>query len=324
MTLNKTSILAATAFLALAPLAFSQPPGGGPGGPGGGSGGRGGGGRGAAVPMDYNDNTGFQQIFDGKTLNGWEGAPGMWDVRDGSIHIDTACEHPTGTTYIYWTGGDVADFVLKYDMKGTLNVNGGMQIRSFLTEDANAPRFPGRGGGPGGSGGRGGGRGGSGGFGPGGPGGGSGGRGGGRGPAVTCATPPPPQPAAGSLSKWNLNGQQVDFDANNQWGGNLYEQGGRGIISTPGHALLAEPGQPVKVTATIADKATLDSWFHKDDFNHMMVIAKGNTLTTFMNDHLVQVLVDLDPTYFRATGKIAPEVEGSGGYWVKNIFLKRL
>ena len=116
----------------------------------------------------------------------------------------------------------------------------------------------------------------------------------------------------------------MDFDANNQWGGNIYEQGGRAIISTPGHALLAEPGQPVRVTATLADKATLDSWYKKDDYNQMMVIAKGNTTSTFMNGHLIMVLVDNDPVYFRAKGKIAAEVESTGGYWVKNIYLKML
>ncbi len=302
---------------ACALLLTAQPPAA----PAGASGGRGGGGRGAAQPFDFNDNTGYQSLFDGKTLDGWEGAPGMWDVRDGSIHIDTACEHPTGTTYIYWKGGNVGDFVLKYDMKGTVGVNGGMQIRSFLTEDPNSPKYPPRaaaaGGFGGGRGGSGAGR---------GPGGGSGraGGGGGRGPAVACATPPPAQPDRTALAKWNLNGYQVDFDANNQWGGNIYEQGGRGIISTPGHALLAEPGQPVRITATLADKATLDSWYHKDDFNHMMVIARGNTLQTYMNDHLIMILVDNDPNYFRASGLIAAEVEATGGYWVRNIYLKKL
>ena len=145
-----------------------------------------------------------------------------------------------------WKGGEAADFILKYDMKGTLNVNGGMQFRSFLTEDPNSPKYPvrgavGRGGGGGGGGG--------------GSGGGGGGGSGASGEAAVAAAGDHRLPArlrlrrsptATALAKWNLNGYQVDFDANNQWGGNIYEQGGRGMISTPGHALLAEPGQPVK------------------------------------------------------------------------------
>ena len=287
MKLSKTFPMASATFAAAlmmtAPQAFSQQPGGAPGGSGRGGGGQ----RGAAVAYDYTDNTGYQSLFDGKTLDGWEGAPGMWDVKDGAIHIDTACEHPTGTTYAYWKGGAVGDFVLKYDMKGTIGVNGGMQIRSFLTEDPSSQKYPPRAaaGGPGG-----GGRGGS-------------GRGGGGGGAF---------------------GGSGRGDANNQWGGNIYEQGGRGIISTPGHALLAEPGQPVRVTATLADKPTLDSWYHKDDYNQMMVVAQGHTLQTFMNGHLIMVLVDNDPNYFRASGLIAIEVENTGGYWVRNIQLKRL
>jgi len=246
----------------------------------------------------------------------------MWDVKDSAIHIDTACGHPTGTTYILWTGGEAADFVLKYDMKGTVNVNGGMQFRSFLTEDPNSPKYPpppGRAGGGGARGGSGAGRGG--GF---GALGGSGRGGGGRGPQVACATPPPPAPDRASLAKWNLNGYQVDFDAQNQWGGNIYEQGGRNVITTPGHVLLAEPGKPVAITSTIADKATLDSWFHKDDYNHFMVVAVGHTMSTYMNGHLIMMLVDNDPNYFRASGKIAPEVESTGEYWVRNIYLKKL
>jgi hypothetical protein len=78
------------------------------------------------------------------------------------------------------------------------------------------------------------------------------------------------------------------------------------------------------VTATLADKPTLDSWYHKDDYNQMMVVAQGHTLQTFMNGHLIMVLVDNDPNYFRASGLIAIEVENTGGYWVRNIQLKRL
>ena len=325
-TILTTAGVGAAALLMLAPGAWSQPPGGAPGG----SGGRGGGGfgRGAAT-FDYNDNTGFTKIFDGKTLNGWEGAPGMWSVKDDSIYIDTACEHPTGTTYIYWTGGEPGDFILKFDMKGTLNVNGGMQFRSFLTDGPNAEKYN-RPAGAGGPGGGGGGRGGSG-RGGGGFSGGFGGRGGsGRGgggggrAAAVCATPPPAQPDRASLAKWNLNGYQDDFDAVNQWPGNIYEQGGRGIVSTTGHAFLALPGETVKNTAETADKATRDAWFHKDDYNQMMIVALGHSITTYMNGHLIQSLEDYDPVYFRAKGKIALEVEGSGGYWTKNIYLKTI
>ena len=104
----------------------------------------------------------------------------------------------------------------------------------------------------------------------------------------------------------------------------FYEQGGRGIISMPGHAILAEAGKPVKDLGTIADKATLDSWFKKEDYNQFLIVAKGNTTSIYMNGHLTTLFIDNDPAYFRAGGKIGLEVEATGEQWARNIFLKRL
>ena len=39
----------------------------------------------APEPVDYNDRTGWTQIFDGKTLNNWDGNPEVWKVEDGAI-----------------------------------------------------------------------------------------------------------------------------------------------------------------------------------------------------------------------------------------------
>jgi len=262
--------------------------------------------RGSAAPFDFADNDGFTSLFDGKNLNGWAGDSKLWSVKDGAIYVHPSCEHPTGTTYIYWTGGEAADFVLKYDLKGTQTVNGGMQFRSYLTADQNAEgRYPPRAA-----------------RGPGRPGAAAaGGRGFGRGPA--CENPGTP-PAREELAPFDMFGPQADFDAGNNFSAMFYEQGGRAIIAMPGHALLAEKGKPVSDLATIADKASLDSWFHKGDFNQFMIVAKGNTSSIYMNGHLVTVFIDNDPTYFRAGGKLGPEVESTGEYWVRNIWLKKL
>ena len=39
----------------------------------------------APDPADYNDRTGWTQIFDGKTLTNWDGNPEVWKVEDGAI-----------------------------------------------------------------------------------------------------------------------------------------------------------------------------------------------------------------------------------------------
>src|SRR5438552_889148 len=59
--------------------------------------GRGGGfGRGGQ-PFDYADNDWWLSLFDGQTLNGWDGDPRYWSVKDGSIYVEPTCEKPTGT-----------------------------------------------------------------------------------------------------------------------------------------------------------------------------------------------------------------------------------
>ncbi len=81
--------------------------------------GRGGGfGRGGQ-PFDYSDNEGWMSLFDGQTLNGWDGDTRYWGVKDGSIYVEPTCEKPTGTIYLIWQGGEPSDFMLKFESKGT-------------------------------------------------------------------------------------------------------------------------------------------------------------------------------------------------------------
>ena len=283
-------------------------------------------------PFDYNDNEGWISLFDGQSLNGWDGDTRFWSVKDGAIYVEPTCEKPTGTIYIVWQGGELSDFMLKFESKGTGNVNGGVQFRSYMTADNNVLlKYPGRGGGGFmANAGRGGGRGGAGGPGSGAPGAagaqgrggapGGGGRGG-RGPQ--CENPGTP-PSAAERAKWDMAGPQFDFDAANRYSGQYYEQlSSRGIAAAPGTIVLAEPGLR-KVLATIADKATLDSWFKKDDYNQFLLVAKGNVSSMFMNGHLISVFIDNDPTYFRPSGKLGIEVEATGGYFTRNIWLKRM
>src|SRR5206468_3120820 len=101
-----------------------------------------------AQPFDMSDNDGWVSLFDGQTLNGWDGDTRYWSVKDGSIYVEPSCERPTGTIYIIWQGGEPSDFMLKFESRGTANVNGGIQYRSYLTADNNITlKYPGRGGG---------------------------------------------------------------------------------------------------------------------------------------------------------------------------------
>ena len=70
-------------------------------------------------------------IFDGKTLENWDGNPDFWRVEDGAIVGQTTAEKPTkGNTFLIWRGGELKDFVLtaEYKIEGG---NSGIQYRSF-------------------------------------------------------------------------------------------------------------------------------------------------------------------------------------------------
>jgi hypothetical protein len=143
-------ITMSSALLAQAPggpgaAPAGQPGAGGPGGPGGrggpgGPGGAGGGGRGGMAPFDFNDHTGYTQIFDGKSMDGWDYPPTVYRVEDGAIVAGYDPNMSTGTTFATYTKAEPADFDLVLDIKGSGNT--GVQFRSFqnnITSPADGP-----------------------------------------------------------------------------------------------------------------------------------------------------------------------------------------
>ena len=79
---------------------------------------------------------GFVQIFDGKTLNGWEGDPTYWRVENGYLvgEITPATLLKTNS-FIIWRGGKPADFELTLDFKITKAGNSGINYRSVELKD---------------------------------------------------------------------------------------------------------------------------------------------------------------------------------------------
>lgn len=77
---------------------------------------------------------GEKKLFNGQNLDGWNGLPAVWSVKDGAITGQTTEENPIkGNTFLVWQGGDVSDFELtfKYKMDGG---NSGVQYRSKLKD----------------------------------------------------------------------------------------------------------------------------------------------------------------------------------------------
>jgi hypothetical protein len=71
-----------------------------------------------------------KSLFDGKSLDGWDGNSKFWSVVDGAITGKTTAENPTkGNTFLLWKGGEVADFELSLKFK-IVGGNSGVQYRS--------------------------------------------------------------------------------------------------------------------------------------------------------------------------------------------------
>ena len=82
------------------------------------------------------DEKGFVNIFDGKTLNNWEGDPTYWRVENGNLVGEITPQTLLKTnSFIMWKGGEPADFELKGDVNITEKGNSGINYRSEKLTD---------------------------------------------------------------------------------------------------------------------------------------------------------------------------------------------
>ncbi len=84
------------------------------------------------------EETGFQPIFDGKTLNNWDCDPDFWRAENGEIIGESKLDHqPKQNTFCIWKGGQPGNFELRmqYRLTGTNDGNSGIQYRSIERPD---------------------------------------------------------------------------------------------------------------------------------------------------------------------------------------------
>lgn len=75
-------------------------------------------------------DTGFQPIFNGRDLSGWEGNTKLWSVKDGVIRGETTLSNMAlSNTFLIWKEGQLKDFELKIKFR-IQNGNSGVQYRS--------------------------------------------------------------------------------------------------------------------------------------------------------------------------------------------------
>jgi len=81
-------------------------------------------------PLDFNDHEGYQSIFDGVSLKGWDGNPKFWRVEDGAIVGESTPQNPSGNSYIVYRDMTAKDFTLKFEIKVLGKGGSGFQYRS--------------------------------------------------------------------------------------------------------------------------------------------------------------------------------------------------
>ena len=88
----------------------------------------------ADEPKKTTDEAATKDFFDGKTLDGWEGLPGFWSVKDGAIVGAYADKSLKENTFL-WSKKTYKDFELHFKIRLKDGMgNSGVQIRSEIED----------------------------------------------------------------------------------------------------------------------------------------------------------------------------------------------
>jgi hypothetical protein len=84
---------------------------------------------------EYIDSTEWQSLFDGESLEGWEGDPTYWRVENGTI-VGEVTEQTLldRNSFLIWRGGLTRDFELKVEYRVSAMGNSGINYRSQEVE----------------------------------------------------------------------------------------------------------------------------------------------------------------------------------------------
>ena len=286
-------------------------------------GGRGGGVFAPITDVPYGDYTGYTTLWDGRTLDSWDGESDVWSIDNGALHADTT--RTAGQHHIHYKGPNAVmkNFDLKVEFKiSGAGANGGIQYRSRLlmaprkgsiqnplgspmpsgittfaaaVQAGVAERAPAR-------------------------------QGGAAGPQGAPANATPPNPTAGYQNPWQVSGYQFDLDSDNRYTGQLYEGQGRGIVNPPGGLvqLLAGTQRRIGIVNPNPKDAVKPHNGLQGEWQQVQIIARGNTLVHVLNGHVVSVTIDDDPASRALQGILSLQLEGSGQIWYRNVYVRHL
>lgn len=120
-------------------------------------------------------------------------------------------------------------------------------------------------------------------------------------------------------------GYQADIDATLKFAGINYEEKGRGILTQRGQkTTIGADGK--RASEQFATAEELGQAIHADDWNHYRVVAKGNTLSHYINDKLMSQVIDEQTDKAASKGVLALQIHTGPPMVIqfKNIRLKQV
>jgi len=205
------------------------------------------------------ESPGLRSIFNGKDLQGWDGDPRLWSVKDGAIRGETTSEAVAdGNTFLIWTEGNTADFELRLSFRCNAENNSGVQYRSTRVTN-------------------------------------------------------------GVKNEWVVKGYQHEIRNENQLpnvSGFIYdERGTRGRICLVGERATWEPQAGKQVQGQLIDQAEFQELFRLNDWNDIVIIARGNRILHYLNGRLILDFTDNHPDLALLDGKLALQLHAGKPMW---------
>ena len=131
-------------------------------------------------------------------------------------------------------------------------------------------------------------------------------------------------------NKWVVRGYQhelrneVNFPNTSSF---IYDEGGkRGRICLVGEKAVWEKDGKKTISTSLIDQAGFKKLFKLDDWNNVIIIAKGNHIQHYLNGQLVLDFTDNHPELALTEGILAVQLHAGNPMWAefKNIRLKQL
>lgn len=205
---------------------------------------------------------GMRSLFNGKDLEGWDGDPRLWSVKDGVIRGETTAENPAqGNTFLIWKGGTTRDFELRLSFRCNAANNSGIQYRSRHVTEGQVRNM------------------------------------------------------------WVVRGYQHEIRNETMLpsvAGFIYDEGGRrGRMCLVGEkAVWGEDGKKV-VQETFLDQAAFSRLFRLDDWNDVIISARGPRIRHYLNGRLILDFTDNDPQLALKEGILALQLHAGRPMWVE-------